>query len=299
MIKSYLKYIILFFGLVIIIDLAVGKVYKKKFNNINFGDYSVINRSLKSKSDLLILGSSRAMHHYNPKIFSENLKMTSYNGGVGGYGIFLNYAVLSERIKIKPPKIVILDISPNVIVDKQSYSKLNLLLPYYNKYNSFKDIVHLNPDFSKLELISNLYIYNSTIYDFIRSDIFLNKNMNFGFEPLDGQIETSSFVPFFLGNEIIDSNKNQFLDKIINLCKHNNIELIGVISPTYLKFDLQNKIISEVEKIFNKNNLPFFDYSNYLELYQKPEYFRDQLHMNNIGAEIFSRHFSKKIKHGI
>jgi len=286
--------------LVISIDFAVGKIYKRNFNNINFGDYGIINRSIKSKADVLILGSSRAMHHYNPRIISESLKMTSYNGGVGGQGIFLNYAVLSERIKIKPPKVVILDLSPNVIVDKQSYSKLNLLLPYYHNYNSFKEIIQLNPDFSMLELISNMYIYNSTIYHFVRSYFFTNNDINFGFEALNGQIEINNYEPFFLEKEeVMDINKKRFLDKIINLCKDKNIELIGVTSPTYSKFDVQNRIIDEMELIFNKNNFQFIDYSNYLEFYQRPEYFKDQLHMNNQGAEIFSRHFSQKIEHGI
>lgn len=80
---------------------------------------------------------------------------------------------------------------------------------------------------------------------------------------------------------------------------NNNIRLIGVISPTYTKFDVKNRIIKTLETNFKKNDLEFFNYSNYSALYLKPNYFNDQLHMNEIGAEIFSKNISQKIKYGI
>ncbi len=293
---SSIKYIVLFLGLIFIIDFTSGLLLKEKFNDISFGDYSIINKSLKSDAEVLILGSSRAMHHYNPIIFSETLKASSYNTGLGGYGLFLNYAILKERITTKAPKIVILDISPNVIVDKESYSKLNQLLPYYKKYASFKEIVQLNPKFSKLELVSNLYVHNSTIYDFARSSLLKSKDSNLGYKPLEGKIDKNSFEPFYLEDEEIDNNKMSYLNKIIDLCKKNEIRLIGIISPTYTKFDKENRIIDTIETMLNTNNIEFYNYSNYAELYLKANYFTDQLHMNSVGANIFSKDLAEKIK---
>lgn len=295
--KSLLiKYIVLFFGIILIIDVLGGIFFKRNFHNITFGFYGKINNSLKSDSDLIILGSSRAMHHYNPEILSKTMNLSCYNSGFGGYGLFLNYAVLSERIKIKIPKVVILDLSPNtMIIGENSYSKLDKLLPYYDKYPSFNEIVQLNSKFSKLEVLSNLYIHNSTLYDFIKNQLNDSKNKN-AFDPLNGQLNKKYFKPFFLQDvEYFDKNKILYLNKIINLCKKNNIKLIGVVSPTYLKFDRNNRIINELKSIFHNENLVFFDYSNYSKLYQDPKYFIDQLHMNELGAEKFSEELANKI----
>lgn len=291
--KLHIKYIILFFGIIFIIDFTCGRFLNKNFNNINFGDFGEINRGLKTDAEILIIGSSRAMHHYNPKILSEALNLSCYNAGIGGHGLFLNYAMLSENIKTNSPKIVILDLSPNVIVDKNSYSKLNSLLPYYEEHESFKEIIQLNPEFSKLELISNLYIYNSTLYDLVRGYFLESRNPNLGFSPLKDVINEKNFIPFYLDDEEIDNNKIIYFNKIINLCKSKNIKLIVVVSPTFTKFDRENRIINKFNHISEKNNIEFLDYSNF---YQKSEYFIDQLHLNGLGADIFTKDLVLDIK---
>ena len=179
--NSDLKYILFFFGLILLLDLTIGNIFHHNFHKIRFGDYGAINGSLKSDADIFILGSSRASHHYDPKIISKKLNKTCHNAGIDGYGVFLSYAILKERIQIKKPELIILDLSPNIIIDKNSYSKLNRLLPYYQKYTSFKEIIELNAEFSKLETISSLYMYNSILYYFIRNYFSENTDTNSGY----------------------------------------------------------------------------------------------------------------------
>ena len=293
--KRKIKYLILFFSLVFIIDFSCGKFSQKSFYDINFGDYGEVNRGLKAKADILIIGSSRAKHHYNPKIFSENLNLSCYNAGIGGHGLFLNYAMLSDNIKINKPKLVILDVSPNVIVDKDSYSKLNSLLPYYKNSTAFREIIQLNPKFSRLGLISNLYKYNSTLYDLLRGYLLKSKNHNLGFVPLEGEISKENYDPFFLEEEKFDDNKLIYLNKIISICSNNNIKLVIVISPTYEKFDKKNNIIKILASDINNKNIEFYNYSDYSKLYKNPEYFTDQLYLNETGANIFSKDLVKRI----
>ncbi len=295
MMYSNIKNIILFFSLIVFVDFAGGYFLKKHFFNISSGTYGRINEGLKSDSKVLILGSSRAMHHYDPNILSKNLNISCYNSGLGGHGLFYEYAVLNERIKNNSPDIVILDLSPNILIDNRSYSKLNLFLPYYNKYQSFKEIIKLDPKFSNLELISNLYIYNSTGYDFIKNYLQKSIKNNNGYIPLQDQVNPNDFIPFFLQSEKIDKTKIDYLNKIISLCKKNNIKLIGVVSPTFIKFDRNNRIINKLDSIFKNHNIDFYNYSDFPKLYKKPIYFRDQLHMNRLGAEEFSKDISNKI----
>ncbi len=297
--NSNIKYIILFISTILFVDVVDGNLLKRQFQKISSGTYGKINNSLRSNSELLILGSSRAMHHYNPNILSKNTELSCYNTGLGGYGLFYNYAILNEQVKIHSPKVVIIDLSPNVIVDDKSYTKLNMLLPYYKDYNSFQEIIRLDPKFSKLEVISNMYLYNSTLYNLFRSNFGKKVDDNNGFEPLNSKINEMNFAPFNFRNEQIDPNKLIYLKKIISICNLYNIKLIGVVSPTYLKYDSNNIIINRFKEIFYANNLEFYDYSDFFRLYKDPKYFKDQLHMNQSGAEIFSEDLSNKIMNGL
>tara|TARA_R110002073_G_scaffold72537_1_gene177542 strand:- start:552740 stop:553648 length:909 start_codon:yes stop_codon:yes gene_type:complete len=296
--KNNLKSSILFISIIIIIDITVGVVGNKYFKYISFGFYSNVNNSIKTEAEILILGSSRAMHHYNPEIIHKETGFSCYNGGTGGYGIFLDYAVLAEKIRQnKIPKMVILDISPHtLVISENSYSKLEKLLPYYKQYPSFKEVITLNPNFSKLSLMSNLYIYNSTLYDFIKSD-FNQEFKGNGYIPINDELNEQTFSHFYLKeNENFDENKRNYLIKIINVCKENNIKLIAAVSPNYKKFDLKNRIINELGEIFKEYESDFYDYSDFDEVYNKSNYFRDQLHMNSLGSNKFTNAIVNKLK---
>jgi len=67
------------------------------------------------------------------------------------------------------------------------------------------------------------------------------------------------------------------------------------VSPTYEKFDADNRIIGEMESMVKSKGLNFYDYSDYWEFYKKPQYFKDQLHLNAVGARAFSMSIAKEI----
>ena len=298
--KKTLIYIILFLGFIVVIDYSSGIYIEHKFSKISFGDYGTINRGISTKAEIIILGSSRAQHHYNPDVINSSLKKSIYNTGLGGHGLFYNYAVLHEILKTNKPEMVVLDISPNIIVDPQAYSKLNILLPYYDQSEAFREIIQLNPKFSRLELFSNLYVYNSTLYDLLRTTFSKSNTIENGYKPLNGEIDENNFSPFYLeAKDEMDSNQMLYLSKIIELCQTNNITFLGIVSPTYKKFDVSNRIIYNVDSIFTKNNLHLYDYSSYVPLYNKSKYFKDQLHLNMEGTAIFSEEISRILSSNI
>jgi hypothetical protein len=85
------------------------------------------------------------------------------------------------------------------------------------------------------------------------------------------------------------------LNEMISVCKEKNITLIGI------KFPLTKEYIKEMgsmnygaDSLFYVNNLPVYDYQRlYID---KCNYFRDQDHLNNLGAEKFIKLLNKYIK---
>ena len=290
--KRSIKYLLIFVLLFFVLDFITGLVMERIFPEITFGTYGKVNKSLCAEEEILIFGSSRAQHHYDPDIIINETGMSCYNTGLGGYGLFYNYTLLNEIIVNHKPKIVILDLSPNVIVDQGSFSKLNFFLPYYFDYLSFNEIIQLDPDFSKFKTIFKTYVYNSTFYYCIRTAFTDDKQGN-GYRGLLPQLDTNTYKPMQLSShEIFGNIKNIYLNKLINIAIQHNIRLICIVSPTFEKFDVHNRIIGEMERMIKEKGVEFYDYSDFDKLYKKPEYFKDQLHMNVHGVEIFNREVS-------
>jgi len=289
-----LKNILFFLIVFILLDNLAGIFLSQSFTTITFGTFGKINTSLKTNADVVILGSSRAMYHYDPNIIFNKTDYSCFNSGLGGYGLFYNFALLSESIKIHIPKIVILDLSPNVINDKKSYEKLNLFMPYTGKYRSFSELIQLDPNYHFLSRASNLYKYNSTLFEQFRNLTSKPKNTD-GFLGLTGTIDTLTFSAFYYDHSPLDTNKLFYFKEIIKICNDNDIRLICLISPTYIKYDTSNEIIHKYNAIANTNNVEYIDHSSLQPFHLNPNYFKDQLHLNNHGATKYSEVISNYI----
>ena len=80
-----IQFITLLIVFIVILDFAVGTVYKALyFSEKSRQNDRLIHSVLGTNEDILIFGSSRALHHYNPQIIEDSLGMTCYNVGSGG-----------------------------------------------------------------------------------------------------------------------------------------------------------------------------------------------------------------------
>ncbi|MCY7361594.1 MAG: hypothetical protein LH629_05930, partial [Ignavibacteria bacterium] len=80
------------------------------------------------------------------------------------------------------------------------------------------------------------------------------------------------------------------LQKIMLLCKANNIELVGIKFPLATEFLKQlGKKSFHADSVFIKSNLPVLDYK-YLYI-NEDQYFSNQDHLNDTGANLFIKKF--------
>ena len=88
--KRFFVRLFLFLAAIVLLDQLFGFAMASILKNTEKGDWGRNNYIFNDvKSDVVILGSSRAIHHYDPKIFSDTLGMSCYNCGEDGMGIFL------------------------------------------------------------------------------------------------------------------------------------------------------------------------------------------------------------------
>ena len=88
-------------------------------------------------------------------------------------------------------------------------------------------------------------------------------------------------------------------ENFIKECKQNQIELIFVYTPEYIEgqklFSNRTELMDFYKSISNHYSIPFYDYSADSLCYQK-KYFYNASHLNQQGAEIFSRKLASDLK---
>ena len=97
-ILSFLVFIFVLDKVVVRIE---DKLYSTKDNKLNYAAYN------NDNTEIVILGSSRASHHYVPSILTDSLGMSCVNLGMDGKGILYNYALFNMLVQYNSPRIII------------------------------------------------------------------------------------------------------------------------------------------------------------------------------------------------
>jgi hypothetical protein len=297
-ISFFLKIFIFIFCLVII-DFSLGSLFDFFYFKMNSGENSRTTYTInKSKEPLIIFGSSRANHHYNPEILKNELKMVAYNAGKDGQSILYNYALLqsiSERSKIQ---VIILELDMDEFnYSENTYNRLSSLLPYYSTNEYIDEIVNLKSPFEKYKAFSRLYRYNSLPLSIAWNSLFKNrefKNEN-GFIPLVGILDKPIQLMENPKSVSVDTLKVKYFRSFISRAKEINAKVFVFVSPMFLKFNSPNTF-QKASKICVELNVPFKDFTQDSIFLNHREYFKDELHLNSEGATIYTKLISNEIK---
>jgi hypothetical protein len=299
--KSKIFRLLIFIFIVFISDRIIGIILNNLYNLTNDYSISKLRYTLDSTNqDVLIFGSSRAMNQFDPGVIEKNLNMSTYNCGLAGQGLQLSWVQLIETLKRYKPKLVVVDISPNILLDPSSEEKLKVLLPYYKRDTAIYNLVTSYKFFEKIKLISTIYPYNSNIASIIRGCFKLNSDSLDGFVPIFRQLDTSDLHKKldleYISSEI-PNEKFYYFEQMISLCNRENIKMIAIVSPFYKMNKNMEAMVRQIkENCYRFDNLIFLDYSRYLEITDRIDFFYDNLHLNYQGAKFYSDVFSKKLK---
>lgn len=287
----------LFFTIVVIIDISIGYAGDYMQANAKGGGAQRFNNLVSNtEHDILILGSSRAHHHYDTPYISERLGLDVYNAGYDGNGVILSYGVLSLVLQRYTPKLIILDVEPsfdiNVYVNDKGHKRyISYLKPYYRN----DSIAAIIKDISTEEWIkvhSGLLRYNSNLISLLKDNINGLHDSQRGYEPFYGEYTG----PMLCGSEStkLDFVKLKYLRKLIAIAKEKKIPIVLVASPKYAV--LKNNIYAPVIDICKQEDVLFWDYQSDTLFMNHPNWFKEPMHLNEKGARMFSDIIFNRIK---
>ncbi len=292
---------IIFLILILVLDQITGRVLKHYYFTSKSGEnYSTTYSMDSTKAKIIVLGSSRASHHYIPELIEDSLGMSCYNTGRDGNFLLFNYAVFKSILKRYDPEIIILDINPNDLFvnnREKSYEGLATLLPYFEKKPEIRGIVKLRSNFEQFKLLLHTYPYNSSLLAIANGNLGSEmNNRNKGYLPLNGSVvlkDKPSDKPEIPGE--FDILKVNVIDSMALICFKRNIRFIVVQSPRYAIFN-KSRLDLMLSTLSYKNGGEYWNLVNDTTFLNSPELFNDGAHLNHNGAQLFTRLIIQKLK---
>lgn len=296
MLRPLIRKILLFILAVVLVDFLFGKCLNFINAHTEKGDYGRNNYICnEADQDIMIFGSSRAIHHYNPDVFEKNLGMSCYNCGEDGMGIILSYGRYKLAQRKHQPKLLICDIEVAYDLLKNDNTKyLGFLKPYY-------DIPGIDSLFwevsatERYKMLSNTYRYNSRWLDIVaqyrsKSNVYAR---DYKYSPLSRTMdyEPSSYV--FASNEDCDELKIEIWNRLLNDCERNNTKVFFVISPVY--GEKSNCLLEPFKELVRKHGIVLLDHFSDERFINNRELFADKMHLNTKGSNQLSEMISEEI----
>ena len=294
--QLFLKVLVII-SLLVIIDLGAGfvldRLYAGSKSGVSYQEYTIIN---KTNQEVLIFGSSRAAYHYVPEVLADKLKMSVYNSGREGTGIYFHNAVLISTLNRYTPKLIILDLDYRDIYKGEGgfgTEVLKELTPFYGKISEEFDSLLVQNWYDPIFFQSNLFKYNKKFFSILTGNVIKGRDNFNGYRPLFGEwskeiyrLNDVTLIP--------DSAKIDQLKKFIDTAKNTNIKVILTVSPYYI--DMPSGLLNPLEEISKQNSVPLLNHINDKRFMSDRNLFNDELHLNDKGARIYSAIIADEIK---
>ncbi len=307
--------VVKFWGLVLsaifcigLIDFAVGKACDNMVVNMpNIGEIGETNYSLYHISNKnLIIGSSRAFHHYVPSIINDSLNTDFYNCGRDAFFLSENCCAINAILKRYTPEHIVWEINDSYFYGDKP-ERLNMLYPYikYDKY--IENIIYENDNsFSNhIKMHSSLYRYNTVGFRILwrmlspgqPSEAFrqggykgLEKKMGSFLILKDADLSTYN-------DNNLNHRKIRLFEEIVKKTCGAGCNLTVVMSPRFENFQGQMTTSTKIIKgICKKYGVQFLDNRQLQFFMEHPELFYDESHLNSEGAIIYTKLFASQLR---
>lgn len=254
---------------------------------------------LKDSVNLLVFGNSKANFHVD----NIQLDSNSFNMGIAGRNIV--FAATLIKLLGNKPQILLVQIDPQYVYDemyqgedilslKSLYNKNSVVKKEFEKLhfdNYFQDVfcsISYNSQLSSL--LSNYfkpkydhktyYGFNPLVATDAQKKYFIKKLKAKRKEPCPNTFKLNAIV-------------NNYLIDVKNIAVQKNKNVIFFTAPLYNDYcKADNEFLA---KTMRSNNLIYYDFSDFFKENNSIDFWRDEIHLSNIGADAFTKGLRAKL----
>lgn len=246
--------------------------------------------------DILVFGSSHAIHHYVPEIIADSLGMSCYNCGAEGNGILFLYSRYLMATNRYTPKVVVYDVVYSYDLSTDDYTKY---LGWQKRYCDIPGVMDVITDISpdeRWKLKSNLYKHSGKFLQLLTDNIHsVHEVDGTGYAPLYGAMDYELEIDKEPQESVHwDAKKKKYFEKLVSDCRQRGIKLIFAYSPVYGKHS--DIPFEEFTSFCKEQNVPLLN--NYYKegISDNISYYYDSGHLNDTGAREYTKAVVGKIR---
>jgi len=261
------------------------------------GEYTMHNVN----APVVIIGSSRAKHHYVSNVLKDSLNVDVYNCGLDGCFMLYQTCMINGILQRYAPEMIIWDIEPLILSSDNEgveLDRLNSLFPFYETNNYVRTIVQKRSKFEKYKLYSKSYRYNSRLLPLLYKSVMPDYPYENGYAPISNigySFPTRDTTLSIYSEHFLDYRKD-LLEETIELCRNSGVDIVFSFSPRLSKSEYRKtRSFRELERLSIDYGITMIDSYHDDEFMSDSTLFKDQAHLNDRGAHLFSSGIARKI----
>lgn len=260
---------------------------------------------VEKNNDVIFIGDCEVYENFSPITLWEEHGITSYIRGSAQQLIWQSYYLLEETLKHEKPDIVVFNVLAMMYNEpqKEAYNRMSLdgMKLSLSKLKSVK--ASMTEGESLVEYIFPLLRYHSRWNELKEEDfkyIFEKKDMFHNGYYMRADIKPAGNIPKGkkLPNYQFGDRAYYYLDKIVELTKENNIDLVFVKAPSLYPYwyDEWDEQIKEYAKTHDLKYINYLDLIDEVGIDFDKDTYDGGLHLNVHGAEKLASHFGGFLK---
>lgn len=297
--------------LVFILDRAFSTFLAYVVAHDRSGELRYLN-AIEDRSDIVVLGASKAETNYNCEIINRITGRSVYNLGTTGSTLLVQYAQLLQLLSHYKPQLIIFeitgyDLNRNLLEYRAGRTVDRLLI--HSNMDEVAEILNQLDPWHKIKTFFHSYRYTSVLGESIINNIkprtvddslkgFSPKRMNPQFKEMIASVSAvhldkpdESIVKKYDRSDVLV----RVFQSILSLCKSREVTVLFVKSPNYREKEsdidpvVYKAIINNGYPLLVSEKLPFDFDSSDLSNYS------DELHLSEKGAGIYSQEIAKML----
>lgn len=223
--------------------------------------------------DVMIVGSSHVNSGYIPSMLWDKNNLSAVNTFSWSQPMWVSYHYIVEGLKTQSPDYIVLEMYGMVYghsyimpqeIDKTSYNNSFNLDPSWNRWQLIKTSEFCGLDLRNAQDFLYISRYHTRWKDFDWSYLSYNPHKQhdylkgYGYLTAKAGVETP--VVDIASEELVPYEYCvEYLDKIVNLCEKENINLIFTLTP-YVYASEETGVLNWLERYSAEKGIPFFNY---------------------------------------
>lgn len=292
---GFILKLVIFASGIWLFDMCAGAGLGWLYGQTEIGSAGVVNRAMRQRNELVVIGDSRVRHHFNPALLRRETGLSTYNAGVNGQSMLFFYAMEQLILSAYRPRMIMLHLGPGDFTrEQEALDRLSVLLPHAD-HPEVRKLLMLRSPYERFKLLSRTYPYNSMLVALLGAALVPSHGAyEDGFVPLYGKtlaaaVRVSRKKGRGGSDEVGIPAGGLFLrtlEDFIDSAQARNVSVVICVSPEWGVVVLDDA----VRRLIGDKGAAYIEISrNTHPVFKDPRLFKTRGYLNAEGATVFSK----------